>query len=613
VRAKSNPRTPPFDLASLAFAVRDTNSPRSRPGCAANTAVRPTAPPLARKAIESIQIGDRVWAHDIQSNRSVPCKVTRLYRRTDRPTTKLTMVCEDRIGTRKTDSVRCTPDHPFWVRHAGWTPASRLMPGDELATRAGGSARVESVKPAGDSDVFNFEVAGHHNYFVSSAGVLVHNESSLPVAGPFEIQSAGISPAAAVAPRDVVAEMLLASQFTANNDVSFKVPDRADGARPTSIATIKGVPYVCDSRTPQTTRRYLENVISGRNYADEAELHADADAWERCSPAEQRLIEHTERALQDPDSPEFRQSAHMAHVARLILSVVRLGTSADSTLNDTTLRIGLAQGIHDPESAGPTSAVGTDRWSTSRDPAALAAYDMIIHRREGPWPLEQSAFGVELLTTAGLLWTKYDTSSHLQDFLEFRRTHRVDAVRTDIEGRRTHSLGTEAGMSLGNDPGVQELRARHLSIASGTSGTSSDAALLLLWAHERFGTELHAPGLSAESATLATKNLLLYFFRKQVVADGMSKQFNATGNARRNAGLPPMSVQRENVAVHTYGEISLGYELTLQRTNIQHAAAVARCAEKAAIELARVWPLHEGAHAPGSYAWWAELQEAIAR
>ena len=612
VRAKSNPRMRLFDLAPLPLAARVGSVRGSLAGNSVTVGVRPTAPAVAFKSIESLQIGDHVWAHDFRSNRSLPCKVTRVYRRTGKPTMNVTIVCEDRDGVQPIRSIRCTPDHPFWVVNTGWTPASQLVPGDGLATRTGDSVRVESIAPASDLDVFNIEVAGHNNYFVSSVGVLVHNESSLASARPFGIQCDRMPSEAVAAPRDIVAEMLLTSQFNANNDVSLKVPDRADGARPTSIATIKGVPYGCDNNTPQATRRYLENVLSGRNYDSVGELHADARAWERWSTAERCLMEHTERALRDPDSPEFRQSAHMVHVVREIWNAVELRVSADPTLDDGTLRRALAQAIQDPDSAGPTSAVSADGWSTSREGAALSAYDMIIQRREGPFSPAQDAFGAELLTTAGLLWTKYDASSHVQEFLEFRRAQRVDAVRTDAQGRRTHSLGTEAGMSLGNDPGVHALRANGLNIASGTSGTSSDAGLLLLWAYERLGTGLHATGLSAESATSATKNLLLYYFRKQVVAEGMSKQFNAMGNARRNAGLPPMSVQRENVAVHTYGEISLGYELTLQQTSSKDAAAVARCVKAAAKELEDHRPLHDGAHVPGSYGWWAELQEAIA-
>jgi RHS repeat-associated protein len=79
------------------------------------------------------------------------------------------------------ETIRTTPDHPFWVDVRGWTNASNLRPGDQLVTAEGGRVAVESVKPLAETTkVFNFEVDRGHSYFVSPLRVLVHNPNGRP-------------------------------------------------------------------------------------------------------------------------------------------------------------------------------------------------------------------------------------------------------------------------------------------------------------------------------------------------------------------------------------------------------------------------------------------------
>jgi hypothetical protein len=55
--------------------------------------------------------------------------------------------------------------------------AGELLPGYELVTAGGGTARVESIgRREGRFKVYNFEVADSHTYFISPLGVLVHNQ-----------------------------------------------------------------------------------------------------------------------------------------------------------------------------------------------------------------------------------------------------------------------------------------------------------------------------------------------------------------------------------------------------------------------------------------------------
>ncbi|MFI1481334.1 polymorphic toxin-type HINT domain-containing protein [Streptomyces sp. NPDC020747] len=78
------------------------------------------------------------------------------------------------------ETVRATPEHPFWVRGKAWTGAEALRPGDRLSTLDGQDASVESVKrTTRPVQVFNFEVEGDHTYFVGRTKVLVHNACKL--------------------------------------------------------------------------------------------------------------------------------------------------------------------------------------------------------------------------------------------------------------------------------------------------------------------------------------------------------------------------------------------------------------------------------------------------
>ncbi|MFF5147053.1 polymorphic toxin-type HINT domain-containing protein [Streptomyces sp. NPDC013157] len=78
------------------------------------------------------------------------------------------------------ETVRATPEHPFWVIGKGWTGAESLHPGDRLRTLDSQDTLVRSAKRAAiRTQVFNFEVEGDHTYFVGGTRVLVHNACTL--------------------------------------------------------------------------------------------------------------------------------------------------------------------------------------------------------------------------------------------------------------------------------------------------------------------------------------------------------------------------------------------------------------------------------------------------
>ncbi|HEX8134377.1 MAG TPA: polymorphic toxin-type HINT domain-containing protein, partial [Actinomycetes bacterium] len=124
------------------------------------------------KAIQRIRVGDRVWARDLTTGRSQLRQVTGLFsKRADR------LVKISAAGA----VISVTPQHPFYSPDKGWVDAGHLHRGDRLLTRDGRSLTVKAVTSrAVHTMVYNFEVAGDHNYYVSSAQLLVHN---CPVGG----------------------------------------------------------------------------------------------------------------------------------------------------------------------------------------------------------------------------------------------------------------------------------------------------------------------------------------------------------------------------------------------------------------------------------------------
>jgi hypothetical protein len=119
------------------------------------------------KPIEQIAVGDQVWARDLATGQSQLRSVVGLFnRQADQILTVTT------TGT----TLQVTPQHPFWVIGKGWTDAGDLHLGDRLSTLAGAEQHIVSITSSLTSTtVYNFEVAGDHNYYITDAQLLVHN------------------------------------------------------------------------------------------------------------------------------------------------------------------------------------------------------------------------------------------------------------------------------------------------------------------------------------------------------------------------------------------------------------------------------------------------------
>ena len=76
------------------------------------------------------------------------------------------------------EEIVTTPTHPFYSPVKGWTDAVKLRAGDILVLVNGEYVVVEMVQHEileAHVKVYNFQVEDYHTYYVTDAGVLVHN------------------------------------------------------------------------------------------------------------------------------------------------------------------------------------------------------------------------------------------------------------------------------------------------------------------------------------------------------------------------------------------------------------------------------------------------------
>ena len=128
-----------------------------------------------RKAIEDIVVGDYVWAWDEETGEKSLRRVTETY---VNQTSELVHVF---VGG---EEIVTTPTHPFYSPIKGWTDAAQLRAGDILVLVNGEYVVVEKVQHEileSPINVYNFQVAGDHTYYVSDIGVLVHNGCFDPI------------------------------------------------------------------------------------------------------------------------------------------------------------------------------------------------------------------------------------------------------------------------------------------------------------------------------------------------------------------------------------------------------------------------------------------------
>jgi Flp pilus assembly pilin Flp len=132
----------------------------------------PVAAADGLRPIEEIQTGDVVLSRDEGTGEISLRRVTDTYVRGASALVDVTVVdLDDRVET-----IRATPEHPFWTASHGWTDAGALRSSDRLVDAAGREVLVASVdRVPAQATVYNLSVESTDTYFVGSDRVWVHN------------------------------------------------------------------------------------------------------------------------------------------------------------------------------------------------------------------------------------------------------------------------------------------------------------------------------------------------------------------------------------------------------------------------------------------------------
>lgn len=117
------------------------------------------------KPIESIQMGDRVLAQDVET---AELTFKPVFETTVRQKANLLKI---RAGSTE---LTCSQGHPFWVSGAGWRMAKDLQEGARLHTISG-ALKIDSIQPAGTGTVYNLVVADAHTYFAGTCRFYTHD------------------------------------------------------------------------------------------------------------------------------------------------------------------------------------------------------------------------------------------------------------------------------------------------------------------------------------------------------------------------------------------------------------------------------------------------------
>jgi hypothetical protein len=146
--------------------------PVIQPQCfAAGTLVTAEAGP---RPIESIAVGERVWARNEQTGEDALARVVQRFVTPDSHVIGVNIP----IDLARHEVLRVTENHRFYVPDRGWVPA-RELDGSRLVSivpRGPPLAGASAIESWGErTTVYNIEVEGLHTYFVGEARVLVHN------------------------------------------------------------------------------------------------------------------------------------------------------------------------------------------------------------------------------------------------------------------------------------------------------------------------------------------------------------------------------------------------------------------------------------------------------
>ncbi len=124
------------------------------------------------KAIENIEIGDKVWAYDEETGEQALKEVVTLFRNETSDWVHVYINDEEKLT--------CTKEHPFFIPDLKqWVNACDLTMGMNVLLSTGNYGKISSVEVEHldtPETTYNFEVRDYHTYYVGESNVLVHND-----------------------------------------------------------------------------------------------------------------------------------------------------------------------------------------------------------------------------------------------------------------------------------------------------------------------------------------------------------------------------------------------------------------------------------------------------
>jgi RHS repeat-associated protein len=120
--------------------------------------------------IENIKIGDSVYSYNVEKN---TVELSKVINTLNRKTQGLYEI------TAGKETIHVTAEHPFYVIGKGWVKAKDLQAGYVLKSSDNkATVKVNAIKELSKAvTVYNMEVDGNHDYFVTSSTILVHNKN----------------------------------------------------------------------------------------------------------------------------------------------------------------------------------------------------------------------------------------------------------------------------------------------------------------------------------------------------------------------------------------------------------------------------------------------------
>ncbi|WP_304343868.1 Hint domain-containing protein [Chryseobacterium koreense] len=118
--------------------------------------------------IEEIKEGDSVLSYNEKLQQT---EISKVEKTSERFTDK---ILEITIGK---ESIFVTEEHPFYVENKGWIKAGNLKLKDVVKTKDGSNKIIINIKILQErTAVYNIEVSGNHNYYITKSQILVHNK-----------------------------------------------------------------------------------------------------------------------------------------------------------------------------------------------------------------------------------------------------------------------------------------------------------------------------------------------------------------------------------------------------------------------------------------------------